>query len=276
MNLKGLIFLLFLTLQLPALFGQAQSAEELYEKALGYKNERKCSDAIGLLTKAISLKPDYTDALYELGWCYNELKDYSGALAVLLKAIQQSPRNYKIIYEAGFANANLGKKEEAFNLYRQAIELNPSFVQAYLARGDLFREADEKHEEALKDYLKAAQLDSTSTKANYWTGWCYNDLQQYTKAIPFLQKAASADKQNYLPHSELGFSFYSLKQYDEALAYLKSAELLKPKAETVVYYSGLCYVKKGLKAEAVKKYNELVMQSSEYAIILLNEIKNMK
>lgn len=257
-------------------YGQVEGPEELYQKALNFKKDRKCNEAVAVLIKAIDLQPIFPDALYELGWCYNELKEYQKALSILEKARQQSPRNYKIIYELGFSKANQGRTDEALVDYKTVIEINPSFSQVYLARGDLLREIKEKPAEALKDYLKTLELDSASVKANYWCGWCYNDLDLYAKAIPYLQRASDLDRQNHLPLSELGFSFYSTARYDEALIYLKKADTLKPKFETVLYYMGLCYVKKGIKTEAVRKYNELVMLGSEFAITLLNEIKNMK
>lgn len=255
---------------------QGEDPDELFRKASVLKKESKCAEAIPLLKKAIALKPFFPEAFYEMGWCYNELHQYAEALPVLQKGYTQSPDNMLIVYEIGLAKQQLGQFNDALSDYNTVLQKTPSFAQAYIARGDLYREHFEKPEEAVKDYVKAIETDTSSPKAHYWAGWCYNDLGFYEKAVPLLKKAVIFDPGNHLPRTELGFSFYSLKQYDEALQQLLKANELKPKFEMTVYYIGLCYVKKSMKVDAVKKYNELVMIGSEFAINLLAEIKNMK
>jgi len=275
MQVKLIILLLLFCYTVPV-FAQTEGAEELYRKALMLKKESKCSEAVELLKKAIELKPAFPEALYELGWCYNEMQQYKPALAVLAKGRQLLPDDYRMIYEDGFAKAQSGITNEALDDYNRVIALNPSFARVYVARADLYKDAKENTASALADYLKSIDYDTTTVKVYYWIGWCYNDLGQFEKAIPYLQKAISFEKQNYLSYSEIGFSFFSLGRYAEAIEQLSRADLLKPKFETTIYYLGLCYVKQNQKPEAVKKYNELVLLGSEYAISLLNEIKNMK
>lgn len=268
-------FLIILHLAFFAL-GQVNNADELYQNGLQFKKTGLFMEAIDAFKKAVEIKPDFTDALYELGWCYNELNQFSKALPVLQKAVKLKPDDSRIVYETGFAKAHAGLPNEALDDYNKAITLNPDFSRAYAARADLYREVKENTKLALIDYLKVLELDTSGMKIYYWVGWCYNDLGKYELAIPYLKKAITFEKQNYLSYSEIGFSFYSLAKYNEAIQYLLKADELKPKFETTLYYLGMCYVKTGKKADAVKKYNELVAAGSEYGINLLNEIKNMK
>lgn len=275
MQVKLIIFLLVFCSAVPV-FAQTDRADELYRKALLLKKENKCNEAVGLLKNAIELKPSFPEAFYELGWCYNEMQQYKLALPVLAKAGQLLADDYRIVYETGFAKAQSGMTEEALNDYNRVIALNSSFARVYVARADLYKDAKENTASALADYLTSILYDSTTAKVYYWIGWCYNDLGQFEKAIPYLQKAISFEKQNDLSYSEIGFSYFSLGRFAEAVEQLSRADLLKPKFETTIYYLGLCYVKQNRKQDAVKKYNELVLLGSEYAISLLNEIKNMK
>lgn len=274
MQAKLIIFLLVFCYTVPG-FAQTDGADELYRKALLLKKDNKCNEAIGLLRNAIELNPSFAEAMYELGWCYNETQQYKLALPVLAKGRQLLPNDYRVIYEEGFAKAHSGLPDEAMDDYNKVIILNPSFARVYIARADLYKDAKENTGAALADYLKSIKYDSSTVKVYYWIGWCYNDLGLFEKAIPYLQKAISFEKQNYLSYSEIGFTFFSMGRYAEALEQLSRADLLKPKFETTIYYLGLCYVKQKNKPDAVKKYNELVLLGSEYAISLLNEIKNM-
>lgn len=275
MQVKPIIFLLLFCSAVPA-FAQIDRADELYRNALMLKKDNKCNEAIGLLKNVIELKPSFPEALYELGWCYNEIQQFKLAMPILAKARQLLPDDYRIIYEAGFAKAQLGMTNEALDDYNRVTTLNSSFARVYVARADLYKDAKENTASALADYVKSLEYDTTTVKVYYWIGWCYNDLGQFEKAIPYLQKAILFEKQNYLSYSEIGFSWFSLGRYSEAVEQLSRADQLNPKFETTVYYLGLCYVKQSRKPDAVKKYNDLVLLGSEYAISLLNEIKNMK
>jgi tetratricopeptide (TPR) repeat protein len=268
-----LIFLLHLSV---AGFSQTDRADEFYNKALQFKKERNCTQAVEMLKKAIEIRPSFTDALYELGWCYNELKQYNLSIPVLTRTLSISSTDFRVIYELGLARYQTGLINEALNDFNKVIGLNPLFTQAYIARADLLKDAKENSASALKDYLKAIDLDSNSVKACYWAGWCNNDLGQFDKAITYLKKAVKLDPKNYIAFTELGFAYFSLNQFDEAVVQLQTAYNLNPKFENAIFYYGLTQVRLNKKAEALKKYNELVLLGSEYAITLLNEIKNMK
>jgi tetratricopeptide (TPR) repeat protein len=266
-----ILFLLF--------FIQAHSQEgpeSLYKKALAFKSERKCDEALAALKKAVEQKPDYAEAWYEMGWCYNETQQFSLAQDVLQKSNQFKKGQYLTLYELGFALLHVNRIDEALAFYNQALQLNPSFTQAYVAKGDLYKDYKENTAEALASYLKALQLDTSFNKVYYWVGWCYNDLEQYQLAVPYLQKAITFETQNYLSYTELGFSYYSMGQYSNAVDILIKSDALKPKFDVTLYYLGLSYIKVQRKADAVKRYNDLILLGSEYAINLLNEIKNMK
>ena len=257
-------------------FAQADKADEYLQAARKLRKEGKCAEALPLFKKAIEAKPTLAAAHYELGWCHNEMQQYEEALPVLEKALKLDPTNFRIIYESGFAQYKLGKTDEALVNFNRVLQMNTSFTKAYIARGDLYKDVQKNTNAALADFLKAFSIDSTEKKLHYRIGWCYNDLGKFSDAVPYLQKATSFEEQNYLSYSELGFSLFSLKRYDEAMGHLNKANTLKPGFETTIYYIGLCQVKQNKKQDAVQKYNELVQLNSNYAALLLNEIKLMK
>ena len=270
-------FFLFVLLAVASatVFAQADKAEDYLQTARKLRKEGKCAEALPLFKKVIDAKPTLAAAYYELGWCYNEMQQYEQALPVLENALKLDPTNFRIIYESGFAQYKLGKTEVALQQFNRVLQMNASFTKAYIARGDLYKDAQKNTNAALTDFLKAFSIDSTEKKLHYRIGWCYNDLGRFTEALPYLQKAISFEEQNYLSHSELGFTLFSLNRYDEAIVHLQRATSLKAGFETTVYYLGLCFVKKQKKQEAVQKYNELVQLNSTYAPELLKGIKEM-
>ncbi len=267
------LFFLFI---LPSYIIAQETAEDLYNKAVEYKKENNCNQALILLERAIKLKPDFGEAWFEAGWCNNELGLYRVAIEQLQKASLLLKNNFKISYELGHAYFYLDSVTASLKCFRESIRLKPDYSLPYVGLGDLYRDKLSNTSDALSFYLKAYAIDSSHKKTNYWIGWCYNDLEKYSKAIPYLEKVIAGDPVNILATIELAFSQYSLAKYDEALITLEKVLSLQPKPALALYYAGLCNIKKGRKTAAVNMYNDLVILNSEYALELFAEIKKMK
>ncbi len=253
-----------------------ETPQELYNRAMEFKKNDNCAQALILLEKATALKPDFGEAWLESGWCQNELNNHQAAIEKLEKAKGLMSNNYRINYELGHAYFFLDSIAFCQKYLKESIRLKPDYQLSYVGLGDLYKDKVNNTAEALAWYLKAYNIDTTHKKTNYWIGWCYNDLEKYEKAIPYLEKIVATDPVNVLAVTELGFSLYSIGKYDEATDVLKTILNLQPKPELAVYYIGLCNVRKGNKAEAVNRYNELVILNSKYAAALLSEIKKLK
>lgn len=272
---KALILLVFVVAS-GRLLSQDNQLEQWYQQALLLKQQQNCREAIPLLEKILQQNPAYKETVYELGWCYNEMKQFSKALEVFQLKPSITAADYRLFYERAYSKAALGFTNEALNDYDQVIQWQPAFVPAYTAKAELYKDRLKDVSKALPLYLKAISLDTANARSYYWVGWCYNELKQFEKALPPLVKASEYPAYRALAFSEIGFSYYSLANYQLALDFLTKSDHLRPKLELNTFYIGMCYVKTGEKVLALKKYNELVLAGSDYAISLLNEIKNMK
>jgi len=253
-----------------------QSPSDLFQKAMELKKSRDCEQILLLLNKAIEQKPDYADALLEKGWCLNELNRPKEAIPVLLKAKSLTKNNYQVSYELAHAYYSANDSDSAFKYFKETLKWKPDHFLAITGIADLQREKNANTLEAIAWYQKALKIDSNHKRTNYWIGWCYNDNKKYDSAIYHLQKVLIADPSNPLASVEMGYALYSLDRYDEAFEAFKPALAAKTKPELAVFYSGMCLVKKGSKAAALDKYNELVILNSSYAAQLLTEIQKMK
>ncbi|MBI1344551.1 MAG: tetratricopeptide repeat protein [Terrimonas sp.] len=267
-------FLLLFLVTGRASFGQ--TAEESLIAGKKLKAEGKCTLALESFKKAVALRNDFGEAYFEIGWCYNELLQHDLALEALKKANVYLPGDARVLDETGYAYYHLDSTDLALLYFRNALLVDSVNLSAKLGLGDIYR--DKKHDvkEALKWYRDVLRLDKGNKKANYWAGWCCNELKYFSEAIPYLEKVVSIDTVYYLGFAELGYSLYATGKYQEALIHLKKAEKAEPRIETSLYYSGLCYIKTGQKQEAIKKYNELTLMESELAVGLLAEIQAMK
>jgi tetratricopeptide (TPR) repeat protein len=272
---KALILIVFV-LATGRLLSQDNQLEQWYQQALLLKQQQNCREAIPLLEKILQVNPAFKETVYELGWCFNEMKQYSKALEVFQLKPSITAQYFKLVYERAYSKAALGFTTDAINDYDQVSQWQPAFAPVYAAKADLYKDRIKDVSKALPLYLKAITLDTGSARNYYWAGWCYNELEQFEKAVPHLVKASENPAFRSLAFSEIGFSYYSLANYNLALDFLTKSNNLRPNLELNLFYMGMCYVKMGGKTLALKKYNELVLMGSDYAISLLNEIKNMK
>lgn len=133
---------------------------DLYNKALNLKKERKCAEAIPLLLKIIELKPEYTKALTDLGWCYNETKAFDKAVPVLQKAIILDSVNAVAFAEIGYTFYSIQQYTTAVGNLNSANYLKPKTETTLYYLGLCFVRLNAKTE-AVKKYNELALMNSS-------------------------------------------------------------------------------------------------------------------
>jgi tetratricopeptide (TPR) repeat protein len=139
---------------------KAQSETELLNKALAFKKERKCTEAIPLLQKLLELNPQHIKALNELGWCLNENKQYTKAIAYLQKAIQIDSVNAFAFAEIGYSYYSIQEYTVAIGNLNIADKLNPKIETTIYYLGLCFVRLNSKAG-AVKKYNELALLNSS-------------------------------------------------------------------------------------------------------------------
>src|SRR5713226_3053721 len=115
--------------------------------------------------------------------------------------------------------------EEQEKHFKRAIELNPGYANAHLwyAR-DLSRMG--RVDEALKEILRAQELDPLSLIINDNVGEVYGWARQYDKAIEQLRKTLEMDPNFARTHLDLGVTYEYRGMFDEAIAEFQKAREL--------------------------------------------------
>jgi tetratricopeptide (TPR) repeat protein len=115
---------------------------------------------------------------YYIGKSYYLLKQYEKSLDAVKEALKIYPSETKAIINKGVSLAGLGRYQEAIICYDKAIEINPTYVDAWYHKGNalfnLAREEEglQRYEEAIICYDEIIKkLDPTYVKA--WDGKVY-------------------------------------------------------------------------------------------------------
>jgi len=148
---------------------------------------------------------------------------YPRATAAAMKALELDDTLAEA--HAALAITVYGGFEEQEKHFKRAIELNPGYANAHLwyAR-DLSRMG--RVDEALKEILRAHELDPLSLIINDNVGEVYGWARQYDKAIEQLRKTLEMEPNFARTHLDLGGAYEYKGMFDEAIAEFQKAREL--------------------------------------------------
>ncbi|HZZ78718.1 MAG TPA: tetratricopeptide repeat protein [Gemmataceae bacterium] len=152
--------------------GQYQDARQIYQQALGYRNDSPevhygIATACFLLgdthssvyhfKEVIRLDPLRAGAFINLGAVYNRLGQLEDALTTLRRGIQLDANRAEGYYNIALVYRQLGQLDMAVNAYREAVRLNPKMYDAHYNLGNIFLEKGQ-HVLAIAHYKHALDI----------------------------------------------------------------------------------------------------------------------
>jgi len=181
--------------------------------------------------------------------------------------------SYGLVVQAA-SRASRGRKEEAAELYRQAVGLYESNAEAWLELGSLLSELD-RDEEAEMAYVKALEINSYSLKTYVQLARLYEKRQDIEQAIDVLRQAQAVAKViEASGRSKSKISFF-LGQVELRLARLAEAtesfqQAIQDSPDDAQLRSAIgdAYAEKGLYAESESHYQAALDINPDLAHVL--------
>jgi tetratricopeptide (TPR) repeat protein len=137
------------------------------------------------------------------------------ALQVCINALQQGERNVDLSNVAGVCAANLGENALAEQLWQHAVELNPTYAQAWFNLGLMHEKAGEFFEAEL-EYLRAVGFDPTNTDAGAMLARLLVRAGRHEEAEVHLRRILEADPNHVQANTNLGLVLFNRRLFDEA------------------------------------------------------------
>lgn len=177
--------------------GQLEQALEKYKEAqllepdtsrytvdysIALSQNHEYAQAADLLRRYLSRNPGDREAYGQLGKVYLLNDQTDMAAQALSSAIPIGTLN-------NYATAlkKLGKNEDAENIFKMALKINPNDVEVLFNLGNLYN-ATERLELARNSYLQALQIKPDFAEAHYNVGLLYSKLGDRAKAVSHLEK----------------------------------------------------------------------------------------
>ncbi len=128
--------------------------------------QRRYDEAIARLRRAIELRGDYVDAQLELADIYETLGDKAAAARCCAQVAADHPRSAGIQQRVGLKFFEAGDIDAATAHVRQALELNPRFIDGYNTLGVMDGDMG-RFESAAADFRKAIAIDPRNCRAYF-------------------------------------------------------------------------------------------------------------
>jgi tetratricopeptide (TPR) repeat protein len=222
------------------------------EKTRAFHSE----EAIQLLEKAVALDAQFAMAYARLGQVYlfgGLTHEFDRARRYLERAYQLRPRlterdrlyiNFWYAYAQG---------EGADQVLRELIRQYPLDVEAYYHLSYSLRNQT-RLEEAIEVIRQGLVIDPEAPDLYNRLGFCYAELGRYDEALAAHQRYVQLAPQEANAYDSLGMTCFEAGRYDQALAAFEQALALSPDFGLAVMHQGDVYARQGRYRTALVHY----------------------
>jgi tetratricopeptide (TPR) repeat protein len=204
-------------------------ARAYYNRGRAYLAQGQFAQAIADFDQAIAQQEPRQDlayysrgvTYYRRGLAHNDSADFRQAIEDFTKITEQpSPEDETLIplayHNRGLAHDKLGQSDQTVENFKNAIELNPAFVDAYISLGMTYARQG-RPDLAIAEFARAEEKATDST-AWFNLGKAYTNQGQFDKAVESFTKVITLDRDSIKAHIYRG------------QAYLEQEEAAPPKA----------------------------------------------
>ena len=209
------------------------------------RQAKKYDQAVKMLEQARAKFPDLPFITYGLALALSQAKRHEESLTAFAQAqADAESRNEELLnasfyFTYGAAAEQAGKLEQAAELLKQSIELDPNIPQAYNYLGYMWADRGERLDEAGTLIKKAVELDPENGAYLDSLGWFYFKRGDGEKALKELLRAQEnilredkRDDPTVLDH--IADTYSKLGRIPEALSYWQKAIALEQDDQSLI------------------------------------------
>jgi len=183
-------------------------------------------------------------------------RDWTDTETLMKHALAVTEKNTLAYFNLGSYYDGKGRREEAIQCYRKAVEGEPDFVRGHMnLANDLI--AREDYAGGFEQYREVLRLDPGLALAHNNYGVALSETREYDGAMEQYRRALELEPDYADAHYNLGVMLATQKRYEEAIPHYLAAAKKVPRAIT---YNNLGYAlgATGHAAEALAAYRQAV------------------
>jgi protein O-GlcNAc transferase len=236
------------------------------------------SDAIGELTKAVSMKPEDQAALENLAMSYAKAGDFANALEIFGRlAANSSPLPPDLLAEYARAEAATGQLPAATARMQDAIAASPKNALLYDELGSIYAQ-QQNWPLAQSAFVHAIQIDPKFGLAHLHLGIALESAQpsmapdapQLQQAIAELSSAARLAPESSIAQFELGKALVTAGRDEEAIPHFEQSQQLDSSAVEPANQLAMAYQRTGAVQNAIPLFQKVIVAQPQNTAALSN------
>ena len=221
--------------------GEFEKAIHYYERVLEDRLDIDCLFGYGLtayqagmferaiekLKETIQLDPEYQSAYLPLARSYEHIEDLENAIKIAKKGIEINPFQKELYQFAGKVCLKRGEEKEAEQYFKEAIKLDPSYLDAVLTLNKLYLK-----QMRYADIIELVEPMILEGEEDPYLLWDYalscDKEERFSDALNAYQKAYSYLKENEEFLSNYGFFLLEEGNHIAAIEVFKQLRKMDP------------------------------------------------
>ncbi|WP_172369393.1 tetratricopeptide repeat protein [Sporosarcina jiandibaonis] len=170
--------------------------DTLFGAAFAYYQLGEATKAVPLLNELIDIDPDYYSAYMLAGKAMQLAGNEEKAYKMFQKGINRDEFDKELQLSAGKCALKLGRPDEAEQHLKDALALDPEYVEALITLASLYNE-NERDEDLIELLAFAREENIDIPLLNAFLAYAYERTDQFKKAYDSFVKAYSEMKDDY-------------------------------------------------------------------------------
>ncbi len=175
-----------------------------------------------------------------LGLAYDRIGKYKEAIRELKEALRLNPDYIEVHNNLGVIYDRMGMIEEAVNELKEALKLNPNYTEALCNLGNIYASSG-RFEEAAGELQEALRINSELAIAHNNLGNIYALQKRNEEAIQEFREALRINPDYAPAHNNLGNAYAEAGRHQDALREFHEALRLNPEFPEAYLGMGLAY-----------------------------------
>jgi len=243
--------------------------EALRMLGLAQVQQQQIQAGMGLLRRALEVRPGHAETLYELGRALYRNGQIPTALECFEQVLNNNPEYAEASNARGIMLSDLGRHEEALASFQQAVVLAPRYASAYNNLGNAHLLA-KRYGDALADFENAINIQPDFANAYNGRGSALLSLSRYEDALTSFEKAVSLQPEFSEAWCGCGNAMAELRRHEDALASYERALKLNLGGATIFENPAKDSQGDRRYTEALTRYRDFFERSPENLHIMCN------
>lgn len=173
---------------------QEMVPEDYLKKAVAYEKNDRTQEAIKITKSLLNKDPDFIQAYFYLQQLYENEKMFADAIEIGDEGLRLNQYYKELMYSTGALKIEHGDQNEAVNLLKQALEVDPSYQEPLLMLADFYRHQEDYV--ALIELLQYANEEDLDPTFTWQLAYALGQEERDKEAQHFYNLAYEALKDN--------------------------------------------------------------------------------